>query len=299
MEKTYSLTLAQAARRLGVSYPTVRQWAVRGDLPCHVEQRHGFCVRTFNDADLDAFAARRAAETTIRADELTTAQAAQIVGQRWPGAASLLLKTAGVPFRKIGARLVFTRDAVEAYAAAHPHAGWLRISDVVQRFRVTRATVERWVDDGRLPCERDHRGRRRFRPDDVATFRMPAGSSRNRKTATGEQKARQKAARQARLEAPELGASDAARFLGYASPISVWRLANVGKLPFTLNERGCRRFARADLERFRAKKGAPKRGRPNAVCGESVSVGAGLSEAATPSLARCSQPKRARVGADL
>ena len=143
MEKTYSLTTAQAARRLGVSYPTVRQWAVRGDLPCRVEQRHAFCVRTFNDADLDAFAARRAAELAIGADELTTTQAAQIIGQRWPGAASLLLKSAGVPFRKIGARLVFTRDAVEAYAAAHPHAGWPRLSDVVQRFRVTRATVER------------------------------------------------------------------------------------------------------------------------------------------------------------
>lgn len=262
MEKTYSLTTAQAARRLGVSYPTLRQWAVRGDLPCHVEQHEGFCVRTFNDADLDAFAASRAAERTICAHELTTAQAAQIVGQRWPGAASLLLRSAGVPFRKIGARLVFPRDAVEAYAAAHPHAGWLRLSDVVQRFRVARATVERWVDDGRLPCERDHRGRRRFRPEVVAAFRMPAGSSRNLDTARSEQKMRQEAARQARLQAPELGASDAARFLGYASPISVWRLASARKLPFTLNERGRRRFARAELERFRAQNGRPKRGRP-------------------------------------
>lgn len=262
MEKAHLLTTAQAARRLGVSYPTARQWAVRGDLLCQVEQHDGFCVRSFNDADLDAFAARRAAETTIGADELTTAQAAQIVGQRWPGAASLLLKTAGVPFRKIGARLVFPRDAVVAYAAAHPYARWLRLSDVVQRFRVTRATVERWVDDGRLPCERDHRGRRRFRQADVDAFRMPAGSSRNLGTARSERKRRQEAARQARLRAPELGASDAARFLGYASPISVWRLANDGKLPFTLDERGRRRFARAELERFRAQNGRPKRGRP-------------------------------------
>ncbi|HDR8954955.1 helix-turn-helix domain-containing protein [Burkholderia vietnamiensis] len=263
MEKTYSLTMAQAARRLGVSYPTLRQWAVRGDLLCYVEQHDGFCVRTFNDADLNAFAARRAAERTIRADELTTAQAAQIVGQRWPGAASLLLKTAGVPFRKIGARLVFLRDAVEAYAAARPHTGWLRISDVVQRFRVTRATVERSVDDGHLPCESDHRGRRRFRPAVVAAFRMPVGSSRSRNTARGEQKARQDAARRARLDAPELGTSDAARFLGYASPISVWRLANAGKLPFTLSDRGRRRFARVELEAFRTIHGRPRRGRPN------------------------------------
>lgn len=262
MEKTYSLTMAQAARRLGVSYPTARQWAVRGDLPCLVEQHPGFCVRTFNEADIDAFAARRTAERTIGADELTTAQAAQIIGQRWRGAASLLLKSAGVPFRKIGARLVFARDAVEAYAAAHPYAGWLRISDVARRLRVTRATVERWLDEGRLPCERDHRGRRRFRPEIVAAFRMPPRSSRLRNAATDEQKARREAARQVRIEAPELGTSDAARFLGYASPISVWRLANVGKLPFTLNERGRRRFARAELERFRAENGTPKRGRP-------------------------------------
>ncbi|MBO7752368.1 helix-turn-helix domain-containing protein [Burkholderia pseudomallei] len=262
MEKTYSLTMAQAARRLGVSYPTARQWAVRGDLPCQVEQHDGFCVRSFNDADLDAFAARRAAETTIGADELTTAQAAQIVGQRWPGAASLLLRSAGVPFRKIGARLVFPRDAVEAYAAAHPYAGWLRISDVVQRFRVTRATVERWVDDGRLPCERDHRGRRRFRQADVDAFRWLARSTGNLDRVRSERKRGREAARQARLQAPELGASDAARFLSYASPISVWRLANDGKLPFTLDERGRRRFARAELERFRAQNGRPKRGRP-------------------------------------
>lgn len=263
MEKTYLLTAAQAARRLGVSYPTVRQWAVRGDLPCQVEQHDGFCVRSFNDADLDAFAARRAAETTIGADELTTAQAAQIVGQRWPGAASLLLKTAGVPFRKIGARLVFPRDAVVAYAAAHPYARWLRLSDVVQRFRVTRATVERWVDDGRLPCERDHRGRRRFRQADVDAFRWLARSTGNLDRVRSERKRGREAARQARLQAPELGASDAARFLGYASPISVWRLANDGKLPFTLDERGRRRFERAELEKFKAKKGAPKRGQPN------------------------------------
>ena len=262
MEKTYLLTTAQAARRLGVSYPTLRQWAVRGDLPCHAEQHEGFCVRTFNDADLDVFAASRAAERTICAHELTTAQAAQIVGQRWPGAASLLLKSAGVPFRKIGARLVFTRDAVEAYAAAHPHAGWLRISDVVQRFRVTRATVERWVDDGRLPCERDHRGRRRFRQADVDAFRWLARSTGNLDRVRSERKRGREAARQARLQAPELGASDAARFLSYASPISVWRLANDGKLPFTLDERGRRRFARAELERFRAQNGRPKRGRP-------------------------------------
>lgn len=265
MEKTYSLTMAQAARRLGVSYPTLRQWAVRGDLPCHVQQHLGFCNRTFNEADLDAFAASRAAERTIRADELTTAQAAQIVGQRWPGAASLLLRSAGVPFRKIGARLVFTRDAVEAYAAAHPYADWLRISDIVQRFRVARATVERLVDEGRLPCERDHQGRRRFRPEVVAAFRMPAGASRNHTTAKGEQKAREEAARQARLQAPELGTSDAARFLGYASPISVWRLANAGKLSFTLNDRGRRRFARTELEVFKMKYGRPRRGRPYAV----------------------------------
>jgi hypothetical protein len=262
MEKTYLLTLAQAARRLGVSYPTARQWAVRGDLPCHVEQHDGLCVRTFNDADLDAFVARRAAARTIGADELTAAEAAQMIGQRWPGAASLLLKSAGVSFRKIGARLVFPRDAVEAYAAAHPHSGWLRISDVVQRFRVTRTTVERWIDEGRLLCERDPRGRRRFRPEVVAALRMPARSSRRCNAAKDGQKARREAARQARLQLPELGASDAARFLGYASPISVWRLANVGKLAFTLSDRGRRRFARAELVRFKAKNGTPKRGRP-------------------------------------
>lgn len=264
MEKTYSLTMAQAARRLGVSYPTARQWAVRGDLPCRVQQHLGFCSRTFNEADLDAFAARRAADRTIGADELTAAEAAQMIGQRWPGAASLLLKNAGVPFRKVGVRLVFPRDAVEAYATAHPYAGWLRISDVIRQFRVTQATVERWADDGRLLCERDHRGRRRFRPEVVAAFRMPPRSSRLRNAAKDEQKARREAARQARLESPELGASDAARFLGYASPISVWRLANAGKLPFTLNDRGRRRFARAELERFKAKNGTPKRGRPYA-----------------------------------
>lgn len=264
MEKTYLLTLAQAARRLGVSYPTLRQWAVRGDLPCHVQQHPGFCSRTFNEVDLDAFAARRAAARTIGADELTAAEAAQMIGQRWPGAASLLLKSAGVSFRKIGARLVFPRDAVEAYAADHPHTGWLRISDVIQRFRVTRATVERWLDEGRLPCEGDHRGRRRFRPEIVAAFRMPARSSRIRNAARTDQKARREAARQARIEAPELGASDAARFLGYASPISVWRLANAGKLPFTLDDRRRRRFARAELVRFKAKNGTPKRGRPYA-----------------------------------
>ncbi|MBY4869033.1 helix-turn-helix domain-containing protein [Burkholderia anthina] len=109
MEKAYILTMAQAARRLGVSYPTLRQWAVRGDLPCRAEQHEEFCARTFNDADLDAFAARRAAERSIGADELTTAQAAHIVGQRWPGAASMLLKAAGVPFRKIGAPRVSAR----------------------------------------------------------------------------------------------------------------------------------------------------------------------------------------------
>ncbi|MBR8010445.1 helix-turn-helix domain-containing protein [Burkholderia vietnamiensis] len=263
MEKTYSLTLAQAARRLGVSYPTARQWAVRGDLPCRVEQHEGFCVRTFNDADLDAFAARRAAERSIGADELTTAQAAHIVGQRWPGAASMLLKATGVPFRKIGSRLVFPRDAVEAYAAAHPYGGWLHVSDAVRRFRVTRATVERWADEGHLPCERDHRGRRRFQPEVVAAFRTPTRSSRNNSAAKAERKARQEVARQARLEAPELGTSDAARFLGYASPISVWRLANAGKLPFTLGDRGHRRFARAEPEAFRTKNGKPRRGRPN------------------------------------
>ncbi|TAM04919.1 MAG: helix-turn-helix domain-containing protein [Paraburkholderia sp.] len=264
MEKTYSLTLAQAARRLGVSYPTARQWAVRGDLPCHVEQHEGFCVRTFNEADLDAFAARRAAERTIGADELTAAQAAHIIGQRWPGAASQQLKTVGVPFRKIGARLVFPREAVEAYAAAHPHAGWFSISDVIRRFRVPRATVERWADERCLPCERDHRGRRRFRPEAVAAFRGPARSSRDHDAARGERKARQEAARQARLNAPELGASDAARFLGYASPISVWRLASTGKLPFILDDRGHRRFARAALEQFKEKNGRPRRGRPYA-----------------------------------
>ena len=264
MEKTYSLTLTQAARRLGVSYPTARQWAVRGDLSCHVEQHLGFCSRTFNEADLDAFAARRTAERTIGADELTTTQAAHIIGQRWPGAASLLLKNAGVPLRKVGVRLVFPRNAVEAYAAAHPHTGWLRISDVVQRFRVTRTTVERWVCEGCLPCERDHRGRRRFRSADVEAFRMPARTRRNNTAAKAEQTARREAARRARLEAPELGASDAARFLGYASPISVWRLANAGKLPFTLDDRGRRRFARAELEAFKAKHGKPRRGRPNA-----------------------------------
>ena len=267
MEKTHLLTTAQAARRLGVSYPTLRQWAVRGDLPCHVEQHEGFCVRTFNDADLDAFATRRAAENTIGADELTATEAAQTIGQRWPGAASLLLKSAGVPFRKTGARLVFPRDAVEAYAAAHPHAVWLRISAVARRLRTTRATVERWIDEGRLPCERDHRGRRRFRPEVIAAFRMPAGSSRNLDTARSERKRRQEAARQARIQAPELGASDAARFLGYASPISVWRLANAGTLPFTLDERGRRRFARSELERFKANNGKPRRGRPYAAQG--------------------------------
>lgn len=265
MEKTYSLTMALAARRLGVSYPTARQWALRGDLSCHVEQHLGFCSRTFNEADLDAFAARRTAERTIGADELTTTQAAHIIGQRWPGAASLLLKNAGVPLRKVGVRLVFPRNAVEAYAAAHPHTGWLRISDVVQRFRVTRTTVERWADDGRLLCERDHRGRRRFRPEVVAAFRMPPRSSRLRNAAKDQQKARREAARQARLESPELGASDAARFLGYASPISVWRLANAGKLPFTLDDRGRRRFARAELVSFKAKNGRPRRGRPYTV----------------------------------
>lgn len=263
MEKTYSLTMAQAARRLGVSYPTTRQWAVRGDLPCRVQQHLGFCSRTFNEADLDAFATRRAAGRTIGADELTATQAARVIGQRWPGAASLLLKSAGVSFRKIGARLVFPRDAVEAYAAAHPHTGWLRISDVVQRYRVTRATVERWLDEGRLPCELDHRGRRRFRPEVVAAFRMPTRLSRIRNAAGNDQKARREAARQARLDAPELGASDAARFLGYASPISVWKLANAGKLPFSLDDRGRRRFARAELEAFSAKHGKPRRGRPN------------------------------------
>ncbi len=265
MEKTYSLTMAQAARRLGVSYPTLRQWAVRGDLPCRVEQREGFCVRTFNEADLNAFAARRAAVRTIGADELTTTQAAQVIGQRWSGAASLLLKSSGVSFRKIGARLVFPRDAVEAYAAAHPYGGWLYVGAVPRRFRVTRATVERWVDEGCLPCERDHRGRRRFRPAVVDAFRMPARTRRNNTAAKAEETARREAAWQARLEAPELGASDAARFLGYASPISIWRLANAGKLPFTLNDGGRRRFARAELERFRAKNGTPRRGRPYAV----------------------------------
>ncbi|WP_186128568.1 helix-turn-helix domain-containing protein [Burkholderia gladioli] len=263
MEKDYPLTLAQAARRLGVSYPTVRQWAVRGDLPCHVEQHEGCCVRTFNKADLDAFTARRAAEWTIGADELTTAQAAQMIGQQWPGAASMLLKAAGVPFRKIGARLVFPRGAIEAYVAAHPYSGWLPIRDVVRRFRVTRATVERWADDGRLPCERDYRGRRRFRPEVVDKFKIPTRSSRSRNAARGERKARQEAARRARLDAPEFGTSDAARFLGYASPISVWRLANAGKLPFTLSDRGRRRFARVELEAFRTIHGRPRRGRPN------------------------------------
>ncbi|WP_390679787.1 helix-turn-helix domain-containing protein [Burkholderia anthina] len=133
------------------------------------------------------------------------------------------------------------------------------------RFRVTRATVERWADEGRLPCERDHRGRRRFRPEAVAAFRRPARSSRNHDAATGERKARQDAARQARLAALELGASDAARFLGYASPISVWRMANTGKLPFTLGDRGHRRFARTALEQFKEKNGRPRRGRPYAV----------------------------------
>lgn len=264
MEKTYSLTMAQAARRLGVSYPTLRQWAVRGDLPCHVEQHLGFCSRTFSEADLDAFAARRSAYRTIGADELTATEAAQMIGQQWPGAASLLLKNAGVSFRKTGARLVFPRAAVETYVSAHPYGVWLRISDVVQRFRVTRATVERWADEGRLPCERDHRGRRRFRPDVVAAFRMPARSSRNHSAAKSQRKARQEAVRQARLEAPELGTSDAARFLGYSSPIGVWRLANAGKLPFTLNDRGRRRFARAALEQFKDKNGRPRRGRPYA-----------------------------------
>jgi predicted site-specific integrase-resolvase len=256
--------MAQAARRLGVSYPTLRQWALRGDLPCHVEQREGFCVRTFNEADLNAFAGRRTAARTIGADELTATQAARIIGQRWPGAASLLLTSAGVSFRKIGARLVFPRDAVEAFANAHPYGGWLRMSDVMQRFRVTRATVERWIDEGRLTCERDHRGRRRFRPEVVAAFRMPTRSSRIRNAAGNDQKARREAVRQARLDAPELGASDAARFLGYASPISVWRLANAGKLPFTLDDRGRRRFAQAELVRFKAKNGRPRRGRPYA-----------------------------------
>ena len=264
MEKTYSLTLAQAARRLGVSYPTLRQWAVRGDLPCHVEQHLGFCSRTFNEVDLDAFATWRAADRTIGADELTAAEAAQMIGQRCPGAASLLLKSAGVSFRKIGARLVFPRNAVEAYATAHPYAGWLRISDVIRRFRVTQATVERWADEGCLPCERDHRGRRRFRQADVDAFRVPARTRRNKTAAKAEQTARREAALQARLEAPELGASDAARFLGYASPISVWRLANTGKLPFTLDDRGRRRFARTELERFKEKNGRPRRGRPYA-----------------------------------
>ncbi|WP_186200451.1 helix-turn-helix domain-containing protein [Burkholderia gladioli] len=264
MEKAYILTVAQAARRLGVSYPTLRQWAVRGDLPCHVEQHEGCCVRTFNKADLDAFTARRAAEWTIGADELTTAQAAQMIGQQWPGAASMLLKAAGVPFRKIGARLVFPRGAIEAYVAAHPYSGWLPISDVVRRFRVTRVTVERWADEGRLPCERDHLGRRRFRQADVDAFRWLARSTRNLDRVRSERKKRQEAVRQVRLEAPELGASDAARFLGYSSPISVWRLANAGKLPFTLSDRGRRRFARAELEVFKMKHGKPRRGGPYA-----------------------------------
>lgn len=265
MEKAYILTMAQAARRLGVSYPTLRRWAVRGDLPCRAEQHEDFCVRTFNEADLDAFAARRAAERSIGADELTTAQAAHIIRQQWPGAASLMLRAAGVPFRKIGTRLAFPRDAVEAYAATHPHAGWFSVSDVVRRFRVTRATVERWADEGRLPCERDYRGRRRFQPEVVAAFQTPTRSSRNNSAAKAERKARQEVARQARLEAPELGTSDAARFLGYASPISVWRLANAGTLPFTLSDCGHRRIARAALKQFKEKNGRPRRGRPNAV----------------------------------
>ena len=111
---------------------------------------------------------------------------------------------------------------------------------------------------------RDHRGRRRFRPAEVDAFRTPARTRRNNTAAKAEQTARREAARRARLEAPELGASDAARFLGYASPISVWRLANAGKLPFTLDDRGRRRFVRAELEAFKAKHGKPRRGRPNA-----------------------------------
>lgn len=49
----------------------------------------------------------------------------------------------------------------------------LTAAEVAQRFRVTRMTIYRWADSGRLPVVLTPGGQRRFRPEDVDAFMRP------------------------------------------------------------------------------------------------------------------------------
>jgi excisionase family DNA binding protein len=62
-------------------------------------------------------------------------------------------------------------------------AGLLTPAEVAAVFRVSPATVARWVRQGKLPAVETPSGRNRFHPDDVAAFsetRVPRTTPRQR-----------------------------------------------------------------------------------------------------------------------
>lgn len=155
------ISAEEAAAVLGVSESTIHRMARRG----LIERGTGY--RRYHRPSLAALRGR--------GEPISLGVAAQILGRPVTEVRALL--AAGELGPCVNATFPVYRREVERYAEAHPppvvstvRPGQVNAEKAAELLGLPRRTVQRFAREGRLPCERDSRGRYWFRPDHLALY---------------------------------------------------------------------------------------------------------------------------------
>ncbi|TCC48076.1 DNA-binding protein [Kribbella pittospori] len=155
------ISAEQAAAVLGVSESTVHRMARRG----LIERGPGY--RKYHRPALEALRGR--------GEPIPLGVAARIL--RRPATEVRALLAAGELSHSANATFPVFRREVEQYAEAHPppvpssaRPAQVNAKQAAGLLGLPRRTVLRLAREGRLPCERDSRGRYWFRPDHFALY---------------------------------------------------------------------------------------------------------------------------------
>ena len=106
--------------------------------------------------------------------------------------------------------------------------------EAARLIEVSSWTLNRWADDGLIPCERSPGGHRRYRYSDLLQFKKKAEVPVKKKVQS------------------DLTISEAAEIVGL-SIFLLQQLANEGKIPCTRNKNGHRLFKYEDLAAYKEK----------------------------------------------
>jgi excisionase family DNA binding protein len=161
MDQEEWISAEQAAALLGVSESTVHRMARRG----LIERGAGY--RRYHRPALERL--------RERGEPISLSAGSRILGR--PVTEVRRLLAGGELVASASATFPIYRRDVEQYAEAHPppdassaRPGQVNAEQAAELLGVPRRTVQRFARDGRLPCERDARGRYWFRPDLLALY---------------------------------------------------------------------------------------------------------------------------------